>query len=126
MARVSRVAAALVALAVTATACSSSTGSDTSVTTVTGSPSDACVGLADRWVLLQQRVLDGLDASGELDPLEVNLAAAAMLEQARDAEARGCTAEVAVGSPLICERIDQLQPSSPTAEAMIADLAAVC
>ncbi len=88
----------LVAVMIVAAACSS--GGD--------GATEACVGLADRWVFLQQHLLDGLDSSGELDPVETRNNAAAMLEQARDAEARGCTAEVAVGSPLICERLDQL------------------
>lgn len=114
---------------VVATACGSGSVATVEATEgpePTADNENACVGLADRWVLLQQRILDGLNAEGELDPLEVNLSAAAMIEQARDAEARGCPEEVAVGSPLLCERLDQLQASGPTAEALIADLAAAC
>ncbi len=47
---------------------------------------DACAGLADRWVVLHQRVLAGLDVPGGIDDAAANSNAAAMLEHARDAE----------------------------------------
>ena len=103
----------LVAVMLVTTACSSGTDD----------AADPCIALADRWVVLHQRVLDGLDSSG-LDAADSN--AAAMIEQARDVEAAGCTADLAVGSPLLCDRLDQLQPSGLAGEELIADLAAAC
>ena len=85
----------------------------------------ACEGLADRWVMLQQQILDSVDhPAPESDA--GNRHALAMIEQARDASGVGCSEEVAAGAPLICARLPVLQPRGPQGEALIADLMASC
>lgn len=84
-----------------------------------------CRGLADRWVTLQQRVLDAAD-DPLADPVAASLHAAATIEQARDATAVGCGEEMAVGSALICERVDLLQPRGLRGFALVADLRSAC
>ena len=84
-----------------------------------------CEGLADRWVVLQQQILDSLDGS-ESGVASFDNHGAAMIEQARDASAVGCSDQVAAGSRLICVRVDQLRPMGPVGEAVIANLRAAC
>lgn len=116
MFRFSHMGLLLVTVMMVATACSSGTDNG----------ADACAGLADRWVVLQQRVLEGLDSPGGIDDAAANSNAAAMLEQARDAESVGCTAALAVGSPLLCGRLDRLRPGGPAGEELVAELAVAC
>lgn len=116
MFRFSHMGLLLVTVMMVATACSSGTDNE----------ADACAGLADRWVVLLQRVLEGLDSPGGIDDAAANSNAAAMLEQARDAESVGCTAALAVGSPLLCGRLDRLRPGGPGGEELVAELAVAC
>jgi hypothetical protein len=49
-----------------------------------------------------------------------------MIEQARDATAVGCSDELVPGAPLLCERIDLLQPRGRQGEAIVAELRGDC
>ena len=93
-----------------------------------------CGGLADRWVEINQAYLDDLSDMSEADldlPTPAVGAASRRLamsltEQARDAAALGCAAELASGSAALCTRVERLSASGPAGESIIEQLRRNC
>jgi hypothetical protein len=97
-------------------------------------PAFDCGGLADRWVAINQAYLDDLGAMtvGDLDlPTQVADAATrrfamSLTEQARDATAAGCAAELVSGSSALCTRLDRLSASGPAGESIMERARSIC
>ena len=102
-----------------------------------GEPAPAdelCTALADRWIGIQQRLLDAIGESG---PDEVaspstkltaafGVTAASLLEINRDAQRGSCESQVRSGSPLICARLDRLLTRGPAGDDVVSSLRATC
>lgn len=95
---------------------------------------ESCDGRADFWIVIQQEYLDRLGSARavDLDPPTKQVTAVnewagtALFEHAREAETVDCSAEVRVGSPEICGRLDRLQSGGATGDLVLDRLRARC
>lgn len=83
-----------------------------------------CQVVVDRWVEIQQDVLDKLATFGpEVSEEGRNAAfqgiAAAMFENSRDANTIGCETALASGSDATCARVADLRASNPDGESAL-------
>jgi hypothetical protein len=95
---------------------------------------DECAGRADFWIAIQQEYLDRLGdaAASDFDQPTEGVAAAgewvgtALHEFVGEADSVGCAAEVRSGSPLICSRLNRLQPAGEAGDLVLDQLLARC
>ncbi|MEO1060803.1 MAG: hypothetical protein AAFZ07_05245 [Actinomycetota bacterium] len=114
--------------------CLAGCGGDDAVSEPPESAAVDCRGPADRWARIQQGYLDRI-SDADLDELTAGSPrideanewfGPAMIEQVRDAAAVGCDDEFVAGSPLLCARLDGLEPAGEAGERVVADLDASC
>ena len=90
-----------------------------------------CTVVVDRWVEIQQDLLDKLatfepGASNEERNATFQGTAAAMFENSRDANTIGCEAVLASGSDETCARLADLRASNPAGESALDDHRVAC
>lgn len=95
---------------------------------------EVCIALADRWITIQQRLLDAIGEAtpGEVASPSAQLAAAfggtaaSLLEINRDTHRAGCESQVRSGSALICARLNRLLAGGPAGDDAMSSLRAAC
>ena len=93
-----------------------------------------CEGRADFWIAIQQEYLNRLGdaAASAFDQPTESVAAAgewvgtALHEFVGEADSVGCAAEVRSGSPLICSRLNRLEPAGEAGDLVLDQLLARC
>ncbi|MGI9623409.1 MAG: hypothetical protein ACR2PK_11280 [Acidimicrobiales bacterium] len=93
---------------------------------------DNCDQIVDRWVEIQQQLLDDLDDAEDRDLSDDAVAAlsagtaSGLFENSRDATRLGCEDVLMAGSAALCDRVSELQAPGPASTAALADLQTQC
>jgi hypothetical protein len=131
---VMRMAAITATVVLLASACSSNAERTADTDAANFQAVLSCEALAGRWIDSQQLFLDDIgdistidyDASDDVVSRAKQRLGAAVIEQARDAELAGCTAELKPGSDPLCEGIARLESRGPAGDEFLGALQQPC